>query len=50
MAEVEGLVEIMARWRAVIDGPANEGAEAGYQHGLQRAYGSVKLTGLKNPR
>lgn len=41
MTEVKNLVEIMARWRAVIDGPANEGAEAGYQHGLQRVYEDI---------
>ncbi len=41
MTDVQNLDEILARWRKVIDGPAKEGAEAGYQHGLQRAYEDI---------
>lgn len=41
MTEVNNLEAILKRWKKVIDGPANEGAEAGYQHGLQRAYEDI---------
>ena len=38
---VSNLQEILENWKKVIEGPAQEGAEAGFQHGLKKAYDDI---------
>lgn len=38
---VNNLQEILDRWEKVIEGPAQEGAEAGFQKGLKKAYDDI---------
>ena len=38
---VSNLQEILDNWKKVIEGPAHEGAEAGFQHGLKKAYDDI---------
>lgn len=41
LTPVCNLKEILEKWKKVIEGPAQEGAEAGFQHGLKKAYDDI---------
>jgi len=41
LTPVSNLQEILENWKTVIEGPAHEGAEAGFQHGLKKAYDDI---------
>lgn len=38
---VRNLQAILDNWKKVFEGPAQEGAEAGFQHGLKKAYDDI---------
>lgn len=38
---VSNLQGILENWKKVIEGPAQEGPEAGFQHGLKKAYDDI---------